>query len=220
VSNHFGPQQLAPPEHISAPPNILVTIFRVGVVDEVGLVDPSSANSVDAVEVRFFCQINRTGNVSQRHEMRRRLVLPLLTGANMTPANLGRIISGTTLAPTPEEDSSTDVTVHDQNAPVSRVSVVRRALGTVQLMYWLLLFTLGVLMLDAYICELASTQAILVVDSIRPDGQRRRKLELIASGKDNKSEPPKLEYTGLKPVSLEDALSTDTRPRCQRRSSF
>ncbi|RKP07978.1 hypothetical protein THASP1DRAFT_30216 [Thamnocephalis sphaerospora] len=210
------------------------TLTEDDVVDEAGLVDPATASSVDAVEVRFYCQVTRTGNAPQRHEMRRRLVLPLLTGANMTPNNLRQIITGSAMAGsslTGTELATSNAHNIQVAAPSSRKSVVRRALGTVQLMYWLLLFTLGVLMLDAYLCELAGTQAVQVVDNIRPDEQRRRPRALLTDGtqdadrkndggSNEKARPTAapIEYTGLKPVQSTDAA--DTMRTRARRNSF
>ncbi|KAI9598622.1 hypothetical protein BDF19DRAFT_419633 [Syncephalis fuscata] len=206
-----------------------------------GLADTNSVtatNGPDAVEVRFYCQVTRTGGEPQRHEIRRRLVLPLITGSNLTPGNIRRIMRGEIGTDNTQKNALTNDSHCTADSTVSasyRGSVIRRALGTVQLMYWLLLFTLGVLMLDTYLCELAGSQAVSVVDGICPEERRRharihsrrqRSRGLLESGDtpaadsaDLPMSPSAMEYTGLKPVTLETEDVPMVRNR-SRRNSF
>ncbi|RKP25408.1 hypothetical protein SYNPS1DRAFT_28863 [Syncephalis pseudoplumigaleata] len=188
--------------------------------DEVGLLDADTVatdDGPDAVEVRFFCQVKRTGETPQQHEIRRRLVLPLLTGNNLMPSNIRRIVCG--------EMGAAAVAAGGDTSVSYRGSVIRRALGTVQLMYWLLLFTLGVLMLDTYLCELAGSQAVHIVDGICPEDRRRHRRHphgLLAATATQSGDPDAaqmMEYTGMKPVTLDGADAPMTRSR-SRRNSF
>ncbi|KAI8049951.1 hypothetical protein BDF22DRAFT_657490 [Syncephalis plumigaleata] len=207
--------------------------------EEVGLLDidtmSTSEDGPDAVEVRFFCQVKRTGETPQQHEIRRRLVLPLLTGNNLMPSNIRRIICGDMGATDSVDSDKSVVSAGNGTRALSgayRGSVIRRALGTVQLMYWLLLFTLGVLMLDTYLCELAGSQAVHVVDGICPEERRRsrrRPYGLLATDVAHQSTDPAtgtipsegspgIEYTGMKPVTLAIEEIPMKRNRSRRNS--
>jgi hypothetical protein len=55
-----------------------------------------------------------------------------------------------------------------RHTPKNLAVIAARAIGTVQLMYWMLLMTIGALMMDVYLCELAGKQVVKVVQVLSP----------------------------------------------------
>ena len=127
----------------------------------------------EAVEVRFYCQVTRGGERPVRHELRRKLVFPSLT--SNSAAFLKRL-----LLPAPTDSSA--LTIKSSTSP-SSYTIAARAVGTVQVLYWMLLMTIGALLLDAYLCELASKEVIKVVACMNPPEEisRRRFKQITAS---------------------------------------
>jgi len=146
----------------------------------------------DAIQVRFFCEVQRGGAHPIRHELRRRLVVPMMLpgGVGILRRLMTRDQQNKRLTIVREDDGST--LNENVMTTVTSQNLATRAFGTAQLLYWMLLMMLGVLLMDVYLCEMAGRQVVETVECLNPDDrdrilrmQRRGVHKAITSNKDD-----------------------------------
>lgn len=119
----------------------------------------------DVVEVKFYCQVTRGGSQMQRHELSQRLVLPLLNDAQ--DVDLDRLALLPSLDGLPDSQRVIHAEVDSQLLPNMFFDNGNSAQKMViSLLYWTFLFTVGSILFDSALCNMAGFQVVTLLNSI------------------------------------------------------
>ncbi|KAK9695917.1 hypothetical protein K7432_012742 [Basidiobolus ranarum] len=144
----------------------------------------------DTTEIRFWCQVVMDGQEQEPYQIPRKLVLP-----NLLPHR------GDSTGSIDSSDSLTSNCTESEGV----VGVYGHSRAVVSMIYWTLLFALGVLLLDRYLIDLASGQVGNIMEHICPE----RRTELSSNELENRDDG-KIEY-------LSEASELSEPVSCRRR---
>ncbi|KAK9704453.1 hypothetical protein K7432_010178 [Basidiobolus ranarum] len=105
-------------------------------------------------ELRVWCRLLRSGFENQPYEIRRRWILPDLKSESNQQQN--------------NPDIDLDVAQLKSQLKSPLFESTNNQSAVFSMIYWTLCFTLGVLLLDRYLVELASRQVTLTMESLLP----------------------------------------------------
>lgn len=119
----------------------------------------------DVVEVKFYCQVTKGGSQMQRHELSQRFILPLLNDAQ--DVDVDRLALLPSLDGLPDAQRVIHTEFDNQLLPNILFDNVNSAQKMViSLLYWTFLFTVGSILFDSALCNMAGFQVVTLLNSI------------------------------------------------------
>ncbi|ORX99746.1 hypothetical protein K493DRAFT_108543 [Basidiobolus meristosporus CBS 931.73] len=135
---------------------------------------PTGSIKKNTTELRFWCQVVKDGEEQEPYQIQRKLVLPNITPRKKSSTRSLDSASGQISCAEPAG-------IYDQSKTV------------MSMIYWTLLFTLGALLLDRYLIELASAQVANAMEYISPD--RQVEFMELSESEDEDQDAREIEYT-------------------------
>ncbi|KAK9766728.1 hypothetical protein K7432_003997 [Basidiobolus ranarum] len=164
---------------------------------------PDKSVKKNTTELRFWCQVVSEGQEQEPYQIQRKLVLPTLTPRKRNSTQSMRSF-------TSADDNGGQVSLTE---PEGTVGIYDQSKTVISMIYWTLLFTLGALLLDRYLIELASAQVANAMEHISPD--RQVEFTELSDAESDDEETREIEYQ-----SEDSEVETPLRRRRIRRYSM